>query len=290
MSHKIGGRTRLLFVFGDPIGHSLSPFMHNRALETLGADLAYLPLHVPPQRIRTAVDLLRMPNVLGANVTLPHKESIIGLVDDLSPESKLIGAANTIHNRKGRLWATTTDPDGVLSSMREENYEPNGRRVVILGSGGSARTVAFAFAMKAGPAHLHLAARAPAKLEPLAAELNQKLGIVCGVSGTSAPDLQNAIKNTELLVNCTSAGMTPNTEALPIDPDLLHRGLTVYDLVYNPLETLLLRHAKARGCRAISGIGMLLHQGRLSLEIWLDQKIPAALFPREAVVAEMNRR
>lgn len=286
---NITGKTGLLFVFGDPVGHSLSPFMQNRALSALGSNLVYLPLHVPANQVCTAVDLLRMPNVIGANVTIPHKQSAVGLVDELSPESKLIGAVNTIHNRQGRLWGTTTDPDGLLSSMREDGYEPAGRSVVILGSGGSARTVAFAFAMKAGPKHLHLAARSPAKLVSLAMELKQKLGLECSVSGTSESDFKAALKSADLVVNCTSAGMTPNPNGIAFEPDLLHKGLAVYDLVYNPLETLLLRHAKARGCRAMSGIGMLLNQGRLSLEIWLGKPVPAGLFSREPILAEMKK-
>lgn len=285
----ITGKTGLLFVFGDPVGHSLSPFMQNRALAALGSNLVYLPLHVPSNLVRTAVDLLRMPNVVGANVTIPHKQSALALLDELSPESKLIGAVNTIHNRQGRLWGTTTDPDGVLCSMREEGYEPAGRNVVIVGSGGSARTVAFAFAMKAGPKHLHLAARSPTKLVSIAMELKQKLGLDCSVSGTSENDFKEALKGADLLVNATSAGMAPNVNGIAFEPDLLHKGLAVYDIVYNPLETLLLRHAKARGCRAMSGIGMLLHQGRLSLEIWLGKSVPAGLFSREAIMAELKK-
>lgn len=286
----VDGHTSLIFLFGDPVSHSLSPFMHNHAIEKLDENACYLPLRVPRNKVETAVKFLRMPNVLGANVTIPHKEAVIPFIDELSNESKIIGAVNTIQNRNGILYGTTTDPEGILQSINKEGFDAHKKNILILGSGGSARTVAFAFAMKAKPKSIYMAARSPDKLIPVVKELKEKLELSVNTVDILGKDMKNIISKTDILINCTSAGMIPNEDSIPIKPEYINKNLFVYDLVYNPINTQLLNAAKKAGAKAVSGLGMLINQGRLSLEIWLSRKIPAEYFPEDLLIKNISKK
>lgn len=284
------GKTRLLFVFGHPVSHSLSPLMQNYAIQKLMEDIQYLPLDVLPVNLKSAVDILRLPNVLGANITIPHKQKVIPFLNELSKEARITGSVNTIVNKRGKLFGDTTDMDGFLTSLEEEGVNPKGMRVTILGSGGSARAIAFAFAMKTKIKNLRMAARSPEKIKPIAKELQRKLGVNICYSGTDQDEIKSILSETDLLVNCTSAGMVPSVDSIPIDPSALHKNLVVYDIVYNPPQTRLLKEAKKRGCKVISGLGMLIHQGKRSLEIWLNRKIPILYFPRKQMERMLAER
>ncbi len=277
MAHPIDGHTRLLFVLGYPIGHSLSPVMQQAAICATDLNAAYLPWAVPPDRLPGALQGLRaMENLLGANVTVPHKEAILPLLDALTPEAEAMGAVNTVLVQGGKLVGDNTDGSGFLAALRDDlGCEAAGLVAVILGAGGAARAVTVSLA-RAGARRLVLMNRSAERAVRLADRLRVHYPAcaveVCRLDPAWRAD---ALPGLHLLVNTTSQGLTP------ADPPLFAYGslpppMAVMDLIYNPLETPLLRAARARGCRAANGLGMLLHQGALSFERWTGRPAPVA--------------
>jgi len=273
----IDGHTTLAFLLGHPVGHSHSPAMHRAAFAAAGLNAVYLPWAVAPERLAAAIQGLRaMENLLGANVTVPHKEAILPLLDELTPEAAVVGAVNTVLARNGRLVGDNTDGAGFLAALREDlGCEAAGMTVGILGAGGGARAVAVSLA-RAGARRILVLNRSPDRAARLA-ELVRATGPGCEVeAGALAPGwrLEQA-PDLRLLVNTTSLGLQAS------DPPLfayasLAPPVAVYDLIYNPPETPLLRAARIAGCRARNGLGMLLHQGALAFERWTGRAAPLA--------------
>lgn len=289
---QIRGTTRLMGLLGDPVGHSLSPAMHNAALEHLARDPAtfvdavYVALPVKPDDLKAALDGLRAVNFLGANVTLPHKAAVIPLLDGVSPLSRTLGAVNTIVPRDGKLYGDTTDAAGFIAAFEEAGHSFDGKSVALFGNGGSARTIAIGLPMERNVARITIVARNPAKADALVAEIraavrdpaNRAVAAAVEVSALSREDYAEVSRDHDVVVNTTPVGMTPVIEETPIPAGLLDARQIVYDIVYNPQETRLLREAKAKGCRTVGGLGMLVHQGRLSFEAWTGKSLPPALF------------
>jgi shikimate dehydrogenase len=273
----ISARSPVYCVLGHPVGHSISPRMQNAALAAMRLDGVYVAFDVAPGRLPEAVRGLRALGIAGANVTIPHKEAMPGLLDRVEPEAALIGAVNTVVPRDGGLIGANTDAPGFLASLRAEGVEPAGARAVLLGAGGSARAVAVALA--GAGATVALVNRTEARAEGLVALLNERVRAGCAVHRPwSGAVLEELLAESQLLVNCTSLGMYPEVDAMPELPErALGPHLAVYDLIYNPWETRLLRAARARGCRAINGAGMLAWQGALALERWTGRAAPVAL-------------
>lgn len=263
---------RVFVIFGDPVEHSLSPIMQNAALRAAGIDGLYIPWRVKTAGLATAFESLRgMENFGGANVTLPHKEQAVSLVDELSSEAALVGAVNTLVPRGGRLLGANTDGQGFLRSLQEEaGFVPRGRRAVILGAGGAARAVAWGLA-GAGVSRLLILNRTIERAEALADLVGRGSGVATIGLGLSDPRIPARIADCELLVNATSVGLHP-LDPPAINPAVLRPGMLVCDLIYRPRETTLLREAKKRGCRVLDGVGMLLYQGALAFELWTGQK------------------
>jgi shikimate dehydrogenase len=291
---EIQGTTRLIALLGDPVAHSLSPAMHNAALEQHGLDYAYVPLRVPADGLRTAMEALRVFDFRGANVTLPHKTAVIPFLDGLTDIARAIGAVNTIINDGGRLLGTTTDPQGFLEGYRETGRSFAGKAVAILGNGGSARTLAFALLMQDRPKRVVLVARDMEKSRRLAAEIAGTPGAV-REGGPGAPecvalaDYASIRDGMDVVVNATPLGMHPRPEASPLRPEDLMPGQTVYDIVYNPERTRLIRDAEARGLETVGGLGMLVHQGIASFACWTGIRPDAAAF-YAAARAQLSRR
>lgn len=280
---KILGTTRLIALLGDPVSHSLSPAMHNAAFDHYGLDFAYVPLRVAAAGLKTALDAIRVFNFRGANVTLPHKTAVLPYLDELSESARMIGAVNTIVNDNGRLVGTTTDPEGFLEGYREQGHSFIGQSVAILGNGGSARTLAYALLMRDRPKRVVIVARDTEKSKRLAAEITERLGL----DPKGAMPIPEAFPLQEyaslrdvidVVVNTTPVGMHPNVDASPLSPDHLLAGQIVYDIVYAPERTRLLRDAEARGLKTVGGLGMLVHQGRASFEIWTGIKPDAGSY------------
>ena len=271
-----------LSLFGHPLSHSLSPAMHNAALAELGLDgWQYVPAPVPPSGLAEAVARLRADDHAGANVTVPHKRAVVALLDGVTPVAHAIGAVNTIVKQAGRLIGHNTDAAGLLADLYAHDVRLSRRPVLILGAGGAARAAVAARA--GGGARVRVVARRPeqaAALRPIAA---------LEVFEWTALGLLTASDEVALIINTTPLGMTPNTDAspwlegTPFPPDAF-----VYDLVYNPPDTLFVRQARAAGLRAATGLGMLVEQGALALELWTGRQAPRATM-RQAAEAILYR-
>ncbi len=273
------GPARVYCVLGHPIKHSLSPAMQNAALAQMGIHGVYVAFDVLPDGLADAVRGLRALGIAGANCTIPHKEALLGLVDALDPEAEVMGAVNTLvfvgEGDERRIIGHNTDGRGFLRALADEDVDPRGRRVLVLGAGGSARAVVTAL-VRAG-AEVTLCNRTAARAAALADAIWARLRLRVRVVDDSTDSLERAALAAEIVVNTTSVGMQRAADPLPaspIPPHCLHSGMFVYDLVYNPWETPLLRDARARGVRAANGAGMLAHQGALSLELWTGQSAP----------------
>jgi len=266
----IRGTTRLLGILGTPLAHSYSPAMHNSGIAALGLDLAYLPLSADAAHLKTLLESLKAVNFLGVNVTLPHKQAVLPLLDELSEVSRKMGAVNTIVNRDGTLYGTTTDPEGFLNGFKDAGHSFADKSVVIVGNGGTARTIAFALSLQSGssstPRRVALAARDLVKSGSLALEIAAKTGRE--IELFALEDYPARAREFDVVVNTTPLGMSPNVDVSPLPADALHAGQIVYDVIYNPEETALMRHARARGCAVVGGLGMLVHQGLASFKLW----------------------
>jgi len=272
-SHKLYG------LIGNPVSHSLSPNMHNAAFKKLDIDAAYLPFQVQKARLKEAISSLKKEGIAGFNVTIPFKSECMRYLDSVDPLAKMIGAVNTVLVKGGRLIGKNTDYAGFLKSLRQDlNFSPKDKPVFILGAGGGARAVAFALASKGCQAIFVCDVKAQ-KAKALAGEVKKGF---CKIKAQSCAlkEISYLIKDCRLLVNCTPLGMN-DKDPLPIDTRLLHKGLMVYDIIYTPLKTRLIKAAEKRSLKATGGVGMLLYQGVIAFELWTGKKAPVALMKKE---------
>jgi shikimate dehydrogenase len=277
----ISGKTKICGLIGDPVEHTMSPAMHNTAYKKMGLDYIYLPFRVKPEQLAPAVDGLRALKVRGFNVTIPHKVSVIPLLDGLDPLAEKIGAVNTVVNNDGELRGYNTDSAGFLKALLENGIEPEGRRVVVLGAGGASRAITYILAEKG--AHLTVLNRQLELdwAEDIARLIHKDLGREVKVMELG--HLAEALEGAYILVNATSVGMSPSVEESLVPARLLQPGLVVFDVVYNPIMTRLLREAGSVGARTIGGVDMLAWQGALAFEKWTGQTAPVDLMRQEAV-------
>lgn len=256
--------------------------MHNAAFAHHGLDYAYLPLRVRGEDLGPALEALRVFGFRGANVTLPHKEAILPYLDAVSDLSKTIGAVNTVVQEGGRLFGTTTDPVGFMTGFTEAGFTFDGKKVAVLGSGGSARTIAFALFLLARPAEVFLVGRKAEKMAPLVEEIRAKLGArlePCAFSDYGrAEDPRSLAARVDVVVNATPVGMEPNAAGSPLEAAQLRPGQVVYDIVYVPEKTRLLSLAEEAGLAAVGGLGMLVHQGCESFRLWTGVNPDVSVF------------
>lgn len=286
---KIDSRTKLYGLFGYPAKHTFSPLMHNAAFQKLGINSLYLAFSVPPARLGQALRAIGALGLGGVNLTIPHKEAALAYLDELSPEARLIGAVNTVVVKDGRLVGHNTDGLGFVASLKKDGrWKPQGKSVFILGSGGAGKAIAVELA-RAGVRVITLADLLPERARAIALNINRNFpGCKARVCSLNKDALAKDIGSSELLVNATPQGMKPS-DRLPIDPGYLHKHLMVYDLIYNPPETKLLKCARSHGLKAFSGLGMLLYQGAASFKLWTGRKSPVELM-RKALVSEIKGR
>jgi shikimate dehydrogenase len=269
----ITAATQFCGVIGNPVEHSLSPAIHNAAFQKRGLNFVYLAWKV--EAISDAVKGLRaLGNFRGASVTIPHKVAVLPFLDDVDATARHIGAVNTIVAREGRLFGTNTDATGALRALKEGNAPLNDEAVVILGSGGAARAIAFALAMEAGIRRMHLLGIDDEERRGLASDLTKKMAGDVVNAFLDEQALKAALSEARVLIHCTPIGMSPKTGLTCVPPKLLHPGLTIMDIVYNPRETQLLADARAAGCRTISGLEMFLYQAAAQFEHWTDEPAP----------------
>ncbi len=258
-NHQLG-------LIGYPLGHSLSPKIHAAALSACGLQGAYSLFPIHPEDKQGLKDLLarvRSGEITGLNVTIPHKQNVIELMDELTPTAKAIGAVNTIYMRENKLIGDNTDAPGFLADMKNVNREtskPVNKSAVVLGAGGSARAVVYALCNDGW--NVTLAARRIEQAQQLAESFTNYQLLITNLSNFP-------LSTFHLLVNTTPLGMTPNTETSPLPENaVLSKHTFIYDLVYNPRETKLVRDARAQGLSATTGLGMLIEQAALAFEIW----------------------
>lgn len=269
--HKLDSHTILFGVFGDPIRHSKSPIMLNRAFEVTGINAAYGAFHIVPGTLKDAVAGIRALQFRGVNVTVPYKVEVMDYLDAIDEGARIIGAVNTIVNDNGKLTGYNTDGIGYIRSLKEETgIDLRGRKVLMLGAGGAARGVGYAIAQE-GAAHIYIANRTKEKAQELADSMSE----FSSVSGHGLDEVASLAGEAALIVNNTSLGMHPNVEDVPMDVSLIGSGTVVSDLIYNPLLTKFLRDARdLRGAKIHSGLGMFIYQGAYAFEYWTGQPAP----------------
>jgi shikimate dehydrogenase len=268
--------SKITGLIGHPIGHSLSPLMHNTAFEMLQMDYTYVAFDVLPQYLTEALQGLVALGIAGVNVTVPHKEAVIPLLDDLSSEARAIGAVNTIVNDGGKLSGHNTDLHGFVETVKPFQEVIEGEEMSVIGAGGAARAVLYGLTTHFRPKLIHLLNRSADRANSLREFFARSFGFrQIEVVDLYMPSAQKVLAQSRLIVNTTPLGMMPGVEESPIrEHDALKTGQVLVDLVYNPPETKLIRLAKLSGVKTVSGIEMLLHQGARSFELWTNRKMP----------------
>jgi shikimate dehydrogenase len=262
---------RKVFIIGHPLSHSLSPLFQKRAFDFYHLDVTYTKCDVTEEDLEKVVTSLREPQYLGANVTIPYKEKVVRFLDRVSPLAKKMGVVNTLVNREGILWGYNTDVEGFMRALEEVQFNPQGKRAAILGAGGAARAVCFGLLAKRINS-ISILNRTKKRAEEL-----------CFLLKKHSPQTNFEVLSTEdslpsfnLLVNCTPLGMEHSgfEERLPIRPKFISPSSLVFDLVYNPRETPLLREAQKVGAKTLNGLSMLIYQGAASFKLWTGREAP----------------
>lgn len=280
----ISGATRVCGVIGCPVEHSLSPAMHNAAITELGLDFIYVPFRVEPADLPRAIGGMRAFGIRGLNATIPHKEAIVPLLDDVDDAARALGAVNTVWNDGGVLRGSNTDGLGFAAPLAAMGFDCGGKRALVIGAGGAARAVIYRL-LKDG-ARVTIANRSVDRARAVAAQIGSAAGMPCAavIDMGDAGALGAHASAADLVVNATSVGMSPRSDVPPVVPaEWLHGGQVVYDLVYRPLETSLLGAAAAAGAVTIDGVDMLVHQGAAALRWWSGADPPIDVM-RQAVL------
>jgi shikimate dehydrogenase len=251
-------------VIGNPIAHSMSPLMHNDAFRENGIDGHYQPFLVESEKLEEAVKGLKVLGVKGFNVTIPHKQAIIQLLDEVDPLAKAIGAVNTVVRRKDRFIGYNTDGMGFLQSLKESCPFPlDNKKVLIIGAGGAARAIFYSLAAS-GLENIDICNRTKGRGE----DIIKECPFVCSASSLTLQQAEQNLDNYDIIIQTTSVGMYPDMNAMPISVDKIKKGAFVSDIIYNPLSTKMIRRFQELGGHGDNGIGMFVHQGALAFELW----------------------
>lgn len=285
MAYEITGHTKLTGLLGSPVEHSISPMMHNESFRQLNLDYAYLAFDVGTDKLEVAVAGLKALGVRGFNLTMPDKNLMCSLVDELSPAAKIGGAVNTVVNDNGILKGYTTDGIGFMRSVKEAGKDIIGKKMTLLGAGGAAAAILVQAALD-GVAEIsvfNIRDDFFKRAEGIMEELRKETDCVLNLYDFSDPELlKKEIAESQILVNGTPIGMAPRTDCCIItDDSVFHKDLYVYDVIYNPEETLLLKKAKAAGCETQNGLNMLLYQGAAAFELWTGKEMPVDIIKQK---------
>ena len=265
-----------LAVLGYPVSHSASPQMQQAALDALGMDVSYIRLEIEPGKVGESFELMRRLGFIGCNVTIPHKMEAMENCDDLSESVKVLGVANTIHFKDGKIYGDSTDGPGIVKALEEDfNISLKGSSILVLGAGGGAGKAISTKLNSEGCANLYLSNRTMSKLEKMAEGLPQTETRV-HLLGNSSSELELIAGEVQIIINATSMGMKPE-DCLPFPAQFLTAQHKVYDAIYNPPRTRLLESANERGAVVANGLSMLVHQGAISFEIWTGAQPDTAL-------------
>jgi shikimate dehydrogenase len=270
---ELSSSTQLCAVIGNPVSHSLSPAIHNRAFQELGLDFVYLAFRV--EDVGAAVSGMRaLENFRGMSVTIPHKVSIIEHLDEVAEVDKQIGSINTVVSEGGRLRGFGTDGPGAQQALAEAGVDVAGEPILVLGSGGAARAIGFDLAHRAAPGSLVILGVVEDELTALVRDLAEKTDAPVTGELLTGPSLERRIAESRVLIHATPVGMNPKQDESLVPPELLHADLVVMDIVYNPYPTRLLRDAEARGLATVPGIEMFVNQALLQFEAWTGERAP----------------
>jgi shikimate dehydrogenase len=278
MNVIVSGKTRVCAVIGNPIDHSLSPIIQNAAFNALNIDCIYTAFKVNSSDIANALTGIRTLDILGLNVTMPHKEAVIAHLDWIEDTAKFLNSVNTIHHKDGKLLGYSTDGTGALRALKENGVNPYGKRVLILGAGGAARAIAYSLIQESD--ELVILNRTVSETKKITEKLKHKFNKKISVGALSPEVIKEKIRETDILLNTTSVGMNPNINQSLIAPNNLKSNLIVMDIIYNPHETQLIKDAKAVGAKVVKGIEMLIYQGAAAFEIWTGQQAPVQVMRR----------
>lgn len=270
---NITGSTKLTGIFGYPVSHTISPKMQNAAFRHLGLDIIYLPFSVHPEDLEIAIKSLTALGFIGINVTVPYKQKVMRFLDIITPSAKKIGAVNTILVKGKKLTGYNTDGIGFVKSLEKDyHYTLAGKTMFLLGAGGAGRAVAIQSALS-GLKCIYIADKLKDRARDLARSVHKCKAIPVSI-GTQ---MRNAIQKSDIIVNATPIGLHTN-DPISIPAEWIPKGRLVYDLIYNPKRTRLLK--EVRGCRTVNGLGMLLYQGASALEIWTGKKAPVEVMKK----------
>lgn len=259
----ITGKTRIIGIFGDPIEHTLSPLIHNEAFQYLGLDYCYVAFHVKRDKLKEAVEGIRALNIKGVNITVPHKETVIQYIDELSEEAKDIGAVNTILNKEGILKGFNTDVNGFILSLKEEGISIKNKKFLILGAGGASKAIVYGILKEGGKVYIYN--RTISKAIAIKEKFKDH-----GFIEIVEVD-KSLTENIDIIVNATSLGLKKD-DPMPLNPELIKSEHVYCDIVYP--ETPLMKEAERIGCKVIGGIGMLLWQAAFAFKIWTEVEAP----------------
>ncbi len=268
--------TKLIGLLGHPIKHSYSPFIHNVAIDMKGLDYVYLPFDVPAVNLKSALKGMISLGIKGFNVTIPHKEKIAQHMHDVSEEASIIGSINTIVNDMGKLSGYNTDVNGILETLIPYKDEISGGEMCVVGAGGAARAVIYTLIRNFKPSIIYLINRTEQRADSLKSYFSEKMKFdAFNTMELFPPDLVNVFRNSRLIVNATSVGMFPDVENTITElSNSFVKGQIVFDLVYNPLRTGLLKLAASQGATTLDGLKMLVYQAAKSFELWTGEQMP----------------
>ncbi|RJP72757.1 MAG: shikimate dehydrogenase [Candidatus Abyssobacteria bacterium SURF_17] len=286
-SKKIDARTQVCAVIGNPVEHSLSPAIHNAAFEALDLNYVYTAFKV--EDLAAAMSGFRaLGNFRGFSVTIPHKVAIMQYLDEVDEVTRNIGSANTVVKEDGILKGTSSDGPGALKALTDYGVEVAGRQALILGSGGAARAIAFTLATSAKPPDITILGVVPDELERLVHELRDKTPACVDGAPFDTRSLKAKVERADIIIHCTPVGMHPKIEETLITRELLRGGQAVFDIVYNPRLTRLLREAESAGCATIPGVEMFVNQAVVQFELWTGQRAPVSVM-RKVVEESFGR-
>jgi shikimate dehydrogenase len=272
---RIDASFKVCALLGFPAHHSMGPAIHNTAFEELKLPFVYVAHDVAPADLAAAIAGTRALGYRGLSITMPHKVAALDFVDEVDATARAIGCINTVVNDHGRLLGYNSDGQGALDALARAGIAISSRRVLVLGSGGAARAVAMTVALHGRPAELEVLGVVEDELAHLGRDIGEKSAIQPRAQRLDDTTLAAAVERAEVLLHCTPVGMTPEKERTLVPRNLLRPELAVFDAVYNPRRTLLLKEAAALGCRVVEGMEMFLGQAMVQFELWTGQPAPA---------------
>jgi len=280
----ISSKTRLCCLIGHPVDKSLSPIMHNEAFRAKGLDYVYLAFDVDDLYLKEAVEGLRALKVKGFNVTMPYKVAILNLLDKINEDASLVGAVNTVVNDKDKLIGYNTDVDGIISALESKVNSLKGLKALLIGAGGAARACIVALVSK-GCNEIIIMNRTFDNAKQMAEDLSKKLSMNYNLEKLNIDSLKKAISSVDIIINTTPIGTYPNLDESVIPQELIRKDLIVFDVVYNPKKTKLIRDAEKMGARTIPGYEMFIGQGASSFKLWTGIDAPIDIMRRAVLKA-----